>query len=296
MEVRAHHGTANRRWPHSVVVVAQTMLITGANTGIGKATAIALAGQDHQLYLANRSEDKTLPVIDEIAAKTGNKDVHFLALDLGSLASVRVCAEAFLTTGDPLHVLINNAGVAGQQGVTTDGFELTFGTNHLGHFLLTSLLLDKLKASAPSRIVNVSSVAHYQARGIDWEALREPTRGFTAMGEYGVSKLANVLHAQELARRLDGTGVTTYSLHPGAIASDIWGRRMPGPLAWVVKRFMRSTEEGAKTTVWCATAPELANESGKYYDDCKEKEPSKVATPQLAAELWERSEEWTQSK
>jgi retinol dehydrogenase 12 len=269
------------------------MLITGANTGIGKATALALAAEDHQLYLANRSEEKTLPVIEEIAEKTGNKDVHFLPLDLGRLASVRACADAFLAEDVPLHVLINNAGVAGQQGVTADGFELAFGTNHLGHFLLTNLLLDKLKASAPSRIVNVSSVGHYQAKGFDWDALREPTKGLTAMGEYGVSKLANVLHAQELARRLDGTGVTTYSLHPGAIASDIWGRRLPGPIAWVMKLFMRSTEEGAKTTVWCATAPELAGESGKYYDDCKEKEPSQVATPELAAELWERSDEWT---
>lgn len=271
----------------------QTMLITGANTGIGRSTALDLARQGHKLYLANRSEEKSRPVIEEIAEKTGNSDVQFLELDLGNLASVRDCAAAFLATGDPLHVLINNAGVAGQQGVTSDGFELTFGTNHLGHFLLTNLLLDKLKASAPSRIVNVSSVAHYQARGIDWDALRGPTRGFTAMGEYGVSKLCNVLHAQELARRLEGTGVTTYALHPGAIASDIWGRRLPGPVAWFMKLFMRSTDEGAKTSVWCATAPELANESGKYYDDCKEKEPSKFATPELAAELWEKSEEWT---
>jgi NAD(P)-dependent dehydrogenase (short-subunit alcohol dehydrogenase family) len=149
-----------------------------------------------------------------------------------------------------------------------------------------------LKASAPARIVNVSSVAHYQASGIDWDVVREPTRGFTAMGEYAVSKLANVLFTQELARRLDGTGVTTYALHPGAIASDIWSRRMPGPLAAALKIFMRSTGEGAQTSVWCATAPELATDSGKYYDDCTEKEPSKVATPELAAELWRRSEEW----
>jgi NAD(P)-dependent dehydrogenase (short-subunit alcohol dehydrogenase family) len=278
---------------NGVVTMSKTMLITGANTGIGKATAAALAADGHRLYLACRSEDKTRPVIDEIARTTGNDDVHFLPLDLGRLPSVRECAAAFLAEDVPLHVLINNAGVAGQQGVTSDGFELTFGTNHLGHFLLTNLLLDKLKESAPSRIVNVSSVGHYQARGFDWDALRQPTKGFTAMGEYAVSKLANVLHAQELARRLEGTGVTTYSLHPGAIASDIWQRRIPGPIAWFMKLFMRSTEEGAKTTVWCATAPELADESGKYYDDCKEKAPNQVATPELAAELWEKSEEWT---
>jgi NAD(P)-dependent dehydrogenase (short-subunit alcohol dehydrogenase family) len=268
------------------------MLITGANTGIGKATAEALAAQGHRLYLACRSETKTQPVIDEMIRTSDNKDIHFLALDLGNLDSVRACAAAFLAEDVPLDVLINNAGVAGMRGLTSDGFELTFGVNHLGHFLLTTLLLDKLKASAPARIVNVSSVANFQARGIDWEAVRQPTKGFTAMGEYATSKLANVLFTQELARRLEGTGVNAYALHPGAIASDIWGRRLPGPLTTVMKLFMRSTEDGAKTSVWCATAPELAHESGKYYDDCKEKEPNKVATPELAAELWRRSEEW----
>jgi retinol dehydrogenase-12 len=157
--------------------VAQTILITGANTGIGKATASALAARGDRLYLACRSEARTAPVIEEIAGATGNDDLHFLSLDLGTLASVRECAAAFLAEDVPLHVLINNAGVAGQQGLTADGFELAFGTNHVGHFLLTNLLLDRLKASAPSRIVNVSSVGHYQAKGIDWEAVRQSTKG-----------------------------------------------------------------------------------------------------------------------
>ena len=287
MTVEASHGVSVA-W----VTEAKTILITGANTGIGKATAEQLARQGHRLYLACRSESKTLPVIDEITSATGNKEIHFLACDLGNLDSVRDCAAAFLAEDVPLHVLINNAGVAGMRGMTESGFELTFGINHVGHFLLTMLLLDKLKASAPSRIVNVSSVGHYQARGIDWNAVRETTKGYTAMGEYATSKLANVLFTQELARRLDGTGVTTYALHPGAIASDIWSRRIPGPIASIVKIFMRSTDDGAKTSVWCATAPELANETGKYYDDCKEKEPNKAATPELGAELWRRSEEW----
>jgi NAD(P)-dependent dehydrogenase (short-subunit alcohol dehydrogenase family) len=251
---------------------------------------MALAEQGDRLYLACRNEAKTQPVIDEISAKIGNNDIHFLQLDLGDLESVRKCAAEFQALDQPIDVLINNAGVAGQQGITKDGFELAFGTNHIGHFALTNLLLDRVT----SRIVNVSSIAHYQAKGIDWDAVREPTKNITGMPEYAVSKLANVLHAQELARRLDGTSVTTYSLHPGAIASDIWQRRIPGPIAWFMKLFMRPTEEGAKTSIYCATAPELENESGKYYDDCKEKEPSKVATPDLAAELWERSEEWTQ--
>jgi NAD(P)-dependent dehydrogenase (short-subunit alcohol dehydrogenase family) len=273
--------------------MARTTLITGANTGIGKATAMALADMGDTLYLACRSEDKTREAIDDIVATTANSDVHFLPLDLGNLASVRECAAQFLALDVRLDVLINNAGVAGIQGQTSDGFEVAFGTNHVGHFLLTTLLLDKLKASAPSRIVNVSSVAHYQAGGISWDAVREPTKGITAMKEYAVSKLANVLFTQELARRLEGTGVTTYSLHPGAIGSDIWQRRLPGPIASIMKLFMASTERGARTSIYCATEESLATETGLYYDDCKVKEPSKVATPELAAELWDRSVEWT---
>jgi NAD(P)-dependent dehydrogenase (short-subunit alcohol dehydrogenase family) len=277
--------------------MAQTMLITGANTGIGKAAAEALAAEGHRLYLACRSEDKTRPVIEEITRKTANDEIRFLPLDLTSLASVRTCAAAFLATGDPLDVLMNNAGVAGQQGITEDGFELTFGVNHLGHFLLTTLLLDRLRESAPSRIVNVSSIAHTQAKGIDWEAVRKPTKNITALPEYAVSKLANVLFTQELARRLDGSGVTAYAVHPGGIGSDIWSRRFPsflrGPVNALVGLAMKSTTEGAKTQVWCATAPELATESGKYYDDCKAKPANAAATPELAAELWTRSEDWT---
>lgn len=274
------------------------MLITGANTGIGKAAAEALAAQGHRLYLACRSEAKTQPVIDELTRKTGNAEIWFLPLDLTRLASVRACAEAFLATGDPLDVLMNNAGIAGQQGLTADGFELTFGVNHLGHFLLTTLLLDRLRESAPARIVNVASMAHSDAPGIDWQAVREPTKHLTALPEYAVSKLANVLFTQELARRLAGTGVTAYALHPGVIGSDIWSRRFPsflrGPANAIVGLVMKSTDEGAKTQVWCATAPELATESGGYYDNCAAKPPSEVATPELAAELWTRSEAWTQ--
>ena len=157
---------------------------------------------------------------------------------------------------------------------------------------MTNLLLDRLKASGPARIVNVSSMSHYQARGIDYEAVRKPTKSITGLPEYAVSKLANVVHAQELARRLDGTGVTTYSLHPGAIASNVW-RRVPWPFDAVMKLFMKSNEEGARTTLYCAASPEVANASGRYYDNRAEKEPSQVATPELGTELWQKSEEWT---
>lgn len=243
------------------------------------------------MFVASRSEEKTRPVLDQIVAETGNSAVEFLALDLGDLASVRSCADEFLRSGAPLHGLINNAGLAGQRGMTQSGFELTFGTNYVGPFLLTGLLLERIRESAPARIVNVSSIGHYRATGIDYEAVRQPTKSFTAMPEYYVSKLGNVLHAQELARRLDGEGVTTYALHPGTIASDIW-RRVPWPLRPLMKRPMRSPADGARTSLYCATSPELATESGQYYDDCTRKQPSAVATPELGAELWERSVAW----
>lgn len=270
----------------------RTIFITGANTGIGRATAVLLGRRGARLYLAGRSLERTQPVIDELRAE-GNEDVHYLPLDLGDLASVRACAKRFLETGHPLHVLINNAGLAGQPGLTKDGFERTFGVNHLGHFLLTELLLERLKESAPSRIVNVASRAHLRCRGIDFDALTKPTRTFTGLREYGVSKLANVLHAKELARRLEGTGVTTYAVHPGVVASDVW-RAIPWPFREIAKAFMRTNEEGAATSVYCATAPELANASGRYYADCRESRVNPLADDEaLAKELWRRSEEWT---
>jgi NAD(P)-dependent dehydrogenase (short-subunit alcohol dehydrogenase family) len=270
----------------------RTFLITGANTGIGKETARALAARGARLYVACRSQSTGRQAIDEIADQTGNRNLELLSLDLGDLDSVKRCAEAFLATGEPLDVLINNAGLAGAHGTTTSGFEIAFGTNHVGPFALTNLLLDRLRSSAPARIVNVASIAHYQAPGIDWDALRRPTRSLTGMREYRVSKLANVLHAQELARRLEGTGVTTYALHPGTIASDIW-RRVPWPLRPLMKRRMLTPERGAQTTLYCATSDEVAGESGGYYDDCRRKEPAAAATAGLAAELWRRSSEWT---
>ena len=264
-----------------------TFLVTGANAGIGRATAVELARRGGRVFAACRSEERARAVLEELGASG-----VFLSLDLGDLASVRACAKSFLERDEPLHVLINNAGIGGQRGLTADGFELNFGVNHLGHFLLTRLLLDRVTASAPARVVNVSSVGHYQAKGIDWDALRQPTKAFTAMPEYAVSKLCNVLFTQELARRLEGIGVTTYAVHPGAIASEIW-KRVPWPVRPVMKAFMKSPEEGATTTLWCATAPELAGETGRYYDGCREKDPNSVATPELGRELWERSEGWT---
>jgi NAD(P)-dependent dehydrogenase (short-subunit alcohol dehydrogenase family) len=247
------------------------------------------------VFIANRSEQKSRPVLDEIAAQSGNDAVEFLSLDLGDLGSVRRCAEEFLRTAESLHGLINNAGIAGHRGLTASGFELTFGTNYLGPFLLTALLLDRLRESAPARIVNVSSIGHYRAPGIDYEAVRKSTRSRTGLPEYCVAKLGNVLHAQELARRLDGDRVTTYALHPGAVATDVW-RRVPWPIRPLIKRRMLSPADGAKTTLYCATSPGVAAESGQYYDDCRRQPASAVATPELASELWERSVDWVRPR
>jgi NAD(P)-dependent dehydrogenase (short-subunit alcohol dehydrogenase family) len=215
-----------------------------------------------------------------------------LSLDLGDFASVRQCASAFLARGLPLHLLINNAGLGGGRGLTKSGFELSFGVNHMGHFLLTQLLLERIRASAPARIVTVASKAHYRAKGIDWNAVRQSTATRSGFPEYGVSKLANVLFSAELGRQLAGSGVTTYALHPGVVASDIW-RKVPWPLRALIKLAMITTEDGAKTSLYCATAPEVANATGLYYDRSRPKEPSRVAQdPVLAAQLWQHSQQW----
>jgi NAD(P)-dependent dehydrogenase (short-subunit alcohol dehydrogenase family) len=273
-------------------LAGRTFLVTGGNTGIGRATAAGLAGRGGHVWIAARSRAKGEAAVAGIKASTQNEAVWFLPLDLADLDSVRACASAFLALGEPLHVLVNNAGVVRARGLTKQGFELMFGVNHLGHFALTNALLGCLTASAPARVVTVSSDSHYSARGIDFEALRRPERGITGLHGYAVSKLCNVLFSQELARRTADTGVTTYALHPGVVASDIW-RRVPWPVRPLMTRRMLTVDEGAATSLYCATSPDVAQDSGKFYDKCAERAPSRVATPELAAELWKRSEEWT---
>lgn len=274
-----------------------TFLVTGGNTGIGRATATALAAAGGRVYLTSRSAEAGAAAVDAITSAAGSRTVWLLPLDLASLASVRDCAAAFLARDEPLHVLVNNAGVGGQRGKTAEGFELHFGVNHLGHFALTMLLLDRLKASGSgagqgARVVTVSSDAHYGAPGIDFDAVRRSTPSFTGQREYAVSKLCNVLFSAELARRTAGTGVHAYALHPGVVASDIW-RRVPWPVRPLITRRMLGVDEGAATSLYCATSPEVANDSGLFYDTCAPRPASRVATPELAAELWRRSEAWT---
>ncbi|MGH3166597.1 MAG: SDR family oxidoreductase [Trebonia sp.] len=270
-----------------------TFLITGGNTGIGRATAIALARDGGRVYIACRSPELGAAALSAIKSASGSDTVWLLPLDLASLDSVRSCAASFLERDEPLDVLVNNAGVGGQRGLTADGFELHFGVNHLGHFALTQLLLERLKASGPwSRVVNVSSQAHYSAPGIDFEAVRRKTASFAGAREYAVSKLCNVLFTQELARRNDPGAVTVYALHPGVVASDIW-RRVPWPARVLLTRRMLTTDQGAVTSLHCASSLEVAAESGLYYDGCRAKAPSPAVTPELAESLWKHSTEWT---
>lgn len=266
-------------------------IITGANTGIGRETAKELAREGAHVFLACRSQAKTQPVLDEIN-RTNPGKAEFLPLDLGSFDSVHHCAELFLQKNLPLHLLVNNAGLASAKGMTESGFEMTFGVCHMGHFLLTSLLLEKLKQSAPARIVVVSSKLHKTPKTFDLSDVKAPTKSWNGIKEYGLAKLANVLFVKALAKRLEGTGVNVYALHPGVVASDVW-RAVPWPLDKLIKLFMISTEEGAKTSLYCAMSDDVAEQNGLYYDECKVVEPSALALDAgLAEKLWEESEGW----
>ncbi len=268
-------------------------LVTGANSGIGAVTARELALQGYHVFLACRDADKAQQVINAIDQQSrGQAKAEFIALDLASLDSIRACAAQFLAKKLPLHLLICNAGLAGHKGMTKSGFELTFGVCHVGHFLLTQLLTEKLIESKPARVVVVSSKAHRHAKGIDFDAVIRPTESMGALKEYAVAKLANVLFVKELGRRLYGTGVTAYAVHPGVVSTNVW-RSLPKPMVKVLSRWMISPEEGAQTTLYCAIQPQLSGETGMYYDNCKVTASSGTAQDiQLARLLWEKSSEW----
>jgi NAD(P)-dependent dehydrogenase (short-subunit alcohol dehydrogenase family) len=265
------------------------VVVTGSNTGIGRVTAETLARSGARVVLATRSESKTAPVIDAIRSAGGQAE--HLALDLGDLASVRGAAERLLARDEPLPLIVANAGLAGLRGITKDGFENAFGTNHLGHYLLVRTLLPAIAKADHARVVVVASKSHYQAKGIDWNAVRAPTATVTGLAEYSVSKLANVLFARELARRVP-SHVHTYALHPGVVASDVW-RNVPWGLRHVMQLFMITNEQGARTSLHCATSDAVREQTGLYYDDCRERRASRPALDDaLARELWERSADW----
>ena len=263
--------------------MSRTVFMTGATSGIGRAAALALAGPETRLLLAGRSEERTRTVAEEVSRAGGSAEFH--ALDLGSLQSVAEGARA--VTG-PVDLLVADAAVA-RRGTTTDGFELAFGVNHLGHFLLLELLLPRLSEAATPRVVIVASEAHRSARPPDWDAVKRKTRSLTGFPEYSVSKLCNILHAGELARR--NPLVEVASVHPGVVATGLW-RSVPQPIRWLMTRTMLSPEEGAAPLVRLCDADEVR--SGSYWDREVERRPTSMASDEaLQAELWERSEQWT---
>jgi len=277
----------------------KTVLITGGNTGIGKATAIALARMGAQVTITSRSPEKGEAALADIRQQAGSDTVECMRLDLASLANVRRFADEFLATHPRLDVLINNAGLMlSQRSETEDGFESTFGVNHLGHFLLTNLLLPRLKDSAPARIVVLSSDAHKGAiGGLDFEDLHA-RRSYLGIGVYCRSKLANLLFTVELDNRLRGTGVTVNAVHPGLVASEFGGSDDTSGLFGLLVKATRwaflTPEKGARTSVHVASAPELEGVSGKYFVRSKAARSSRAAQDRGAAlRLWEVSEQLT---
>lgn len=267
-------------------------LITGATAGIGAETARVLAAQGMQVVIVGRSEQKAKATVAQIQRQTDNPTVAYLLADFASQASTRQLAEQFQQRYPRLDVLINNAGafyLTRQENAA--GHELTFAVNHLGYFLLTNLLLDQLRASAPARIINVSSSAHKQGT-LDFTDLHF-TRGYGGMKAYARSKLANLLFTRTLARRLAGTSVTVNALHPGFVATNLGANNLPlvGPLVkWFINRRAISVAEGAKTVVYLATAAEVAGESGKYFVNCRAVATAPAAEDRVAAQrLWQVS-------
>lgn len=277
----------------------RTVVVTGANSGIGQATAAALAAAGATTILTGRDKARCQAAVDEIRRRSPSAEVDAVVFDLGDLGSVRGGAAEILERWPRLDVLVNNAGVVySQRRETVDGLEATFAVNHLGPFLLTSLLLDRLRASAPARVVTVASTAHKSARhGLDFDDLQS-TRHYRAMSVYGRSKLANILFNAELARRLAGSGVTANCLHPGTVATG-YGRDgdTNGVLAFglqVIKPFILTPEKGARTSVFLAASPEVAEVTGAYFVKCRPRRPSKAAQDAEAARrLWEVSEALT---
>lgn len=267
-------------------------LVTGATSGLGKVTARVLAEMGATVVLVGRSRSKTERAVAEIKQRTGKTAVSYLLADFASFASIRQLAADFLAQHERLDVLINNAGaVFMSHQLSEDGFEKTFAVNHLGYFLLTNLLLDRLKSSGAARIVNVASEAHEPAT-LDFADLGTE-KNYALMKAYGRSKLANVYFTYELARRLAETAVTTNALHPGFVATNIGANNVPiiGRLVkWFINRSAIDVETGAQTQIYLATSPEVAGVTGKYFEDSKMVRSSDVSyDEEVARRLWEVS-------
>lgn len=266
-------------------------MITGANSGIGRAAALELARMGYSVVMACRSKERGEAAMKEIRGESGSRAVDLMIADLSSMQSVRQLARDFIDKYPDLHVLVNNAGIVNmRRHLTVDGYESTFATNYLAPFLLTNLLLDRLKSSAPSRIVNVSSASHYRGH-VDFDDL-QGSRRYGGMRAYSQSKLALVLFTRELAKRLAGSGVTANCLHPGAVATNMW-KRQAGPAGFIMKipaAFLATPSKGAETVVYLASSPEVERSSGGYYDKKKVKKPSEESYDDTVAKrLWEVS-------
>ncbi|HEX6710800.1 MAG TPA: SDR family oxidoreductase [Rubrobacter sp.] len=271
----------------------KTVLITGGTSGIGKATAVALAAMGANVVITGRNAERGVAAVEEIKGQSTNAEL--ILADLCVQDEVRRLAETFLARHDRLDVLVNNAGVVlSKRTETPDGIETTLAINHLAPFLLTNLLLDRLKESAPSRVITVSSEAQRWG-SMDFGDLqsRRRYRGFPV---YGMTKLANIMFTYELAERLRGKGVTANCLHPGSVGTN-FGQNNRGAMALffrTFKPFMRSPEQGADTLIWLASSPEVDGVSGKYFSDRKEIEAQDIAyDPDVRRTLWEVSEDLT---
>ncbi|HEY2289484.1 MAG TPA: SDR family oxidoreductase [Thermoanaerobaculia bacterium] len=271
----------------------KTILITGATNGIGLEAAVELARRGARMFLVGRDPERTEAAVAQVKARGGSSDVSSFLCDFSSQASIRKLAEEVLGKLDRLDVLINNAGAVNKKReLTVDGIEKTFAVNHLGYFLLTNLLLDLLKRSAPARVVTVASIGHRRGT-LDFDDLGFERGGYWIMKAYTRSKLANVLFAAELARRLAGTGVTSNSLHPGSVATNIWS----GAPAWtkpliqiLYRPFFLSPEEGGSFIVQLAADPQLEGVTGKYFEKGVAVPPAPLAQDEaLARKLWDVS-------
>ncbi|MEQ4204743.1 SDR family oxidoreductase [Actinopolymorpha sp. B9G3] len=271
----------------------KTVLVTGATSGIGLETSVELARHGARVVLVGRDPERTQAAVETVRARAGVEPVHLLC-DFSRQASIRALAKAYADRFDRLDVLVDNAGAVNlRRRLTEDGIETTFAVNHLGYFLLTNLLLDLIVASTPARVVVVASINH-RSGTLDFDDLGF-ARGYSAMKAYGRSKLANVLFATELARRLAGTGVTVNSVHPGAIDTNIWSAA-PALLRPVIRLFMRrefiSIEEGSGTVVQLAESPDLEGVTGCYFERRTAVPPAPLAQdPVVAARLWDVSAE-----
>lgn len=273
----------------------KTALITGGTSGIGKASAVALAAMGANVVIVGRNPDRGEAALQDVKAQSHNDSVELMLADLSVQEEVRGLADEFLRRYDRLDVLVNNAGlVQSRRTETADGMETTLAINHLAPFLLTNLLLDRLKESAPSRVITVSSEAERMGN-IDFDDIqsRHNYKGFAA---YGMTKLANILFTYELAERMKGTFVTANCLHPGAVGTN-FGKNNAGPMALffrLAKPFMRSPERGGDTLIWLASSADVDGVSGKYFSDRKEIGAKEIAyDPAARRRLWEISEELT---